>query len=30
MAIALLVVFVTGGTNIRAWLAAHRKKARQS
>ncbi len=30
MAIALLVVFVTGGTNIRAWLAAHRQKARHS
>lgn len=30
MAIALLVVFVTGGTNLRAWLAAHRQKARQA
>ena len=30
MAIALLVVFVTGGTNLRAWLAAPRQKARQS
>jgi surfeit locus 1 family protein len=30
MAIALLVVFVTGGTNLRAWLAAPRQKARQA